>query len=60
MNCSYTMSDHDLVSYIIEENKRRKKRRILLTELYFEFLLGQSPLVKIGIKVTVIVFTEQT
>ena len=40
MNCSYTMSDHDLVSYIIEENKRRKKRRIVLTELYFEFLLG--------------------
>ncbi|KAG2578742.1 hypothetical protein PVAP13_6NG114915, partial [Panicum virgatum] len=30
----------DLVSYIIEENKRRKKRRIVLTELYFEFLLG--------------------
>ena len=39
VNCSYTMSDHDLVSYIIEENKRRKKRRIVLTELYFESVL---------------------
>ena len=39
VNCSYTMSDHDLVSYIMEENKRRKKRRIVLTELYFESVL---------------------
>ena len=39
VNYSYTMSDHDLVSYIIEENKRRKKRRIVLTELYFESVL---------------------
>jgi hypothetical protein len=30
------MSDLDLVSYIIEENKRRKRRRIVLTELHFE------------------------
>ncbi|XBH77111.1 hypothetical protein VPH35_103638 [Triticum aestivum] len=35
------MSDLDLVAYINEENKRRKRRRIVLTKLYFEsFLLG--------------------
>ena len=35
------MSDMDLVAYINEENKRRKRRRIVLTKLYFEsFLLG--------------------
>jgi len=33
------MSDRDLVSYIIKENKIRKKRRIVLTELYFESVL---------------------
>ncbi|CAL4889586.1 unnamed protein product [Urochloa decumbens] len=30
------MSDLELISYITEENERRKKRRIVLTELYFE------------------------
>uniref|UniRef100_A0A453N007 Uncharacterized protein n=1 Tax=Aegilops tauschii subsp. strangulata TaxID=200361 RepID=A0A453N007_AEGTS len=35
------MSDLDLVAYINEENKRRKRRRIVLTKLHFEsFLLG--------------------
>ena len=49
VNCSYTMSDHDLASYIIEENKRRKKRRIVLTELYFESVcLGLHILVSKG------------
>ncbi|CAL5009792.1 unnamed protein product [Urochloa decumbens] len=36
MHCSYNMSDLELISYITEENERRKKRRIVLTELYFE------------------------
>jgi hypothetical protein len=31
--------DLDMVSYIIEENKRRKKRRIVLMKQYFEFTL---------------------
>ena len=30
------MSDLELISYITEENERRKKRRIVLTKLYFE------------------------
>jgi hypothetical protein len=30
------MSDLELVSFINEENKRRKRRRIIFTELYFE------------------------
>jgi hypothetical protein len=30
------MSDLELVSFINEENKRRKRRRIIFIELYFE------------------------
>ena len=49
VNCSCTMSDRDLVSYIIKENKIRKKRRIVLTELYFESVcLGLHILVSKG------------
>jgi hypothetical protein len=30
------MSHQELVHYICEENKRRKRKRIMLTKLYFE------------------------
>jgi hypothetical protein len=33
------MSNLELVSYITEENKRRKKRRIVLIELYLELVV---------------------
>ena len=33
------MSDLELVSFINEENKRRKRRRIIFTELYFEVVV---------------------
>ena len=36
MHCSCTMSDLELVSFIVEENKRRKRRKIIFTKLYFE------------------------
>ena len=36
VHCSCIMSDLELVSFINEENKRRKRRRIIFTELYFE------------------------
>ena len=36
VHCSCTMSDLELVSFINEENKRRKRRRIIFIELYFE------------------------
>ena len=36
VHCSYTMSDLELVSSITKENNRRKRRRIVLIELYFE------------------------
>ena len=39
VHCSYTMSDLELVSFINEENKRRKRRRIIFTELYFEVVV---------------------
>uniref|UniRef100_A0A453GBV2 DUF8040 domain-containing protein n=1 Tax=Aegilops tauschii subsp. strangulata TaxID=200361 RepID=A0A453GBV2_AEGTS len=36
----------DMISYITEENKRRKRKRIILTELYFEpVLLGMAYLI---------------
>jgi hypothetical protein len=49
VHCSYTMSDHELVFYITEENERRKKTRIVLTKLYFDsVLLGLHILVHRG------------
>ena len=30
------MSNQELVDYITEENKRRKRRRLVLTKIYFE------------------------
>jgi hypothetical protein len=50
-----TMSNLELVSYITEENKRREKRRIVLTELYLEsvvlglaYLSSQRPPRNVG------------
>jgi hypothetical protein len=49
------MSNLELVSYITEENKRRKKRRIVLIELYFEsvvlglaYISSKRPLRNVG------------
>jgi hypothetical protein len=35
INCSFMMSQVDLVSCITEENKRRKGKRIILTKKFF-------------------------
>ena len=32
----FIMSQQELVAYITEENKRRKRKRIMLTQKYFE------------------------
>jgi hypothetical protein len=39
--CTWTMSKRplDLLSCILEENKRRKKRRMLFSELYFAMIV---------------------
>ena len=36
VHCSIIMSQQELVAYIMEENKRRKRKRILLTKMWFE------------------------
>ena len=35
-SCSIIMSNQELVDYVTEENKRRKRKRLVLTKMYFE------------------------